>query len=75
LNLVRWRLWEGKDLVLEMNHFPAESFHTVEYVNGGWPIKKRYRVFQMWTDNDPPVFDAQLEQEGQGFFDQAGPEP
>lgn len=63
--LVTWKLWEGNQLVLEMQHWPATHFHTVTYEGGGWPRLKTYRVFAYQPDEGR--IEAQLErQPGRG---------
>jgi hypothetical protein len=61
-HLVQWRLWEGDQLVLEVQHQPATYFHTVLYERGGWPRHKVYRTFAY--DPDARVIEAQLEEQG-----------
>jgi hypothetical protein len=58
---VRWHLWEGNTLVLEISAPPSDRFHTVTYEGGGWPRHKTYRAFEY----TPSIGDihAQLERE------------
>jgi hypothetical protein len=58
-HLVKWLLWEGDEIVLEVQHQPATVFHTVTYDPGGWPTHRRYRTFAY--DPDARLIQAQLE--------------
>ena len=57
-DFVKWRLWDGDEVVLELTHRLASHFHTIEWTGAGMPRLRRYQATR-W-DPDARIVDAEL---------------